>query len=128
MTHVDLLDPEKDYLIIVPINDEGVDELYRNDIFKDDYISKNMQYMVFHEDTYIYMENRLFDIINVEMDMLINMYEEEIVDSEKLNKLLSVVDMLIRNCDDKKSLTFMSEFRNLVQIAIDHKTVVGFYF
>ena len=84
MTHVDLLDPEKDYLIIVPINDEGVDELYRNDIFKDDYISKNMQDMVFHEDMYIYMENRLFDIINVEMDILINMYEEEIVDSEKL--------------------------------------------
>lgn len=128
MAHADLLDPEKDYLIIVPTNNEGVDELYRNDIFKDNYISKNMQYMIFHEDVYNYMENRLFDIINMKMDTLINMYEEEIIENEKLNQLLSVIDMLIRNSDDQKALSFMGNFRNLVQIAIDHKSVVGFCF
>lgn len=85
MIYVELLDSEKDYLITVPINEEGVEELYTNNIFKDAYISKNMQYMVFHEDMYNYMESRLFDIINVEMGTLINMYEEEIIDNSILS-------------------------------------------
>ena len=54
MNAMQYLDIDKDYLIIVPLNDDGKNELYENNIYRDGYISKNLKYMSFHEDTYIY--------------------------------------------------------------------------
>ena len=125
---VKALNPEKDYLILVPVNQEGEDELYRGEIHNDEYIGHNFRYMLFHEEQYVYMESALFDIINVELGTLINMYEEEIVESERTGQLLDIIDMLIRNSDDDRFLKFAEEFRSLVQLAIEHHTSVGFYF
>ena len=122
------LDMEKDYLIIAPLNDEGQNELYENSIYKDDYLSKNLKYMSFHEDTYIYMEEKLFDFINVELDLLINMYEEVIVENDQLPQLKDLTQCLIRNSDDDRFIRFASDFLDLVQTAIDQGTIVGFCF
>ena len=128
MMNVDILDPEKDYLIIVPLNQIGEDELYRNEIFKDAYISNNLQYMVFHEDQYNYMEPRLFDIINIELGTMINMYEEEIVENDQLEALIDIVDLLISNSDDERFLQFANDFKSLLNVAKKHHTIVGFCF
>ena len=74
------------------------------------------------------MESRLLDFINVEMGTLINMYEEEIIESDRISQLLDLVDLLIRNSDDERFLQFAEEFRALLQLAIDHHTSVGFCF
>ena len=56
------------------------------------------------------------------------MYEEEIIDNDQLEKLLSVIEMLIRNTDDEKAIKFMEDVQTLVHIAIAQQTVVGFCF
>ena len=58
--------------------------------------------MKFHEDTYLLMEKYLFDFINVECDLLINMYEEEWIDGENLSKTLEITGRMISNCDNKE--------------------------
>lgn len=122
------LDLEKDYFILVPLNEEGLNELYSYDIYKDDYVSNNIKAMIFHEDTFCYMESRLFDFINVECNLLINIYEEEIAETDQLMKILDITDLLIKNSDDEKFLEFANEFRLMITTAIEKNSCIGFYF
>ena len=84
--------------------------------------------MIFHEDTYYEMESMLFDYINVECDIIINMYEEAIVENNQLEKVLLLTNSLLESSKDEKFIKFATEFKSLVELAIKKKTVIGFYF
>ena len=124
----EFLDLEHKYMILVPLNEDGLEELYQYNIYKDGKISENMKAMSFYEDTYSYMEDRLFDFINLVCGSLINMYEEEVIENNQLEKVLDITNKLIHNNDDEHFVEFAKEFKSMIELAIEKKTVVGFYF
>ena len=118
------------YRVLVPKTKEAENKLYDDDYFDEsnDCIKDEFDYMEFHEDTFCFLENRLFDFINVELGILINMYEDEIIDNNQLDKVLEVTNRMIINSDDSKFIELASEFQELVKKAKEYDTVVGLYF
>ena len=74
------------------------------------------------------MESKLFDFINVECDTLINMYEEEILDTDQLDKAINIIEVIISNTDDKTLLQFAQMLLELLNLAKRNRTIVGFCF
>ena len=132
--YVKYLDIKKEYYILVPLNKKALEDLYRYKIYKkhcqeDECIIKDtFKAMIFHEDTYYEMESMLFDYINVECDIIINMYEEAIVENNQLEKVLLLTNSLLESSKDENFIKFATEFKSLVELAIKKKTVIGFYF
>lgn len=122
------IDPIHKYRILVSINEKATDLLYRGEIYIDGEISPDLICLSFGEDTFYYMETRLFDFINVECGTLINMYEEEILDADELDKAIAIVEVLIRNSDDQQFKQFSGILLQLLQDAKEYGTIVGFYF
>lgn len=122
------INPTHEYRILVPIDKEAAAKLYQGEIYTDGEISSDMVGLVFKEDTFYYMESKIFDFINVECNTLINMYEEEILDADKLDKAGAVVELIIRNSDDTQVLAFTGILLDLIRSAKKYGTIVGFYF
>lgn len=116
------------YRILVPKNSDAAERLYVYDIYDNGEICSDMVCLEFHEDTFYYMESRILDFINVECDLLINMYEEEVLENEQLDSAINIVDILVRNSDDDAVITFGKKLLDLMRLAKECGTVVGFYF
>lgn len=84
--------------------------------------------MVFGLETEEYMEIRLFDLINAKLDILINIYEEEIIENKDVETVLELTKRLVETSDDKRFIEFATEFMDLLETAIANRTDVGFYF
>ncbi len=74
------------------------------------------------------MEKYLFNFIDAECDLLINMYEEEYAEPGYLPQILEITNRTINSCDNDEVLKLVKEFRALVEKAIELNTVVGFCF
>lgn len=122
------IDPTHEYRILVPINEKAAELLYRGEIYEDGEVSGDMLGLSFGEDTFYYMESRLFDFINVECGTLINMYEEEILDTDQVDQAIAIVNILVKNSDDLQFKQFAEKLLKLMNIAKEHETIVGFYF
>ena len=122
------IDPAHEYRILVPVNDEATELLYKGEIYINGEISNDMIGLIFYEDTFYYMESKLFDFINVECDTLINMYEEEILDADQLDKAINIIEVIISNTDDKTLLQFAQMLLELLNLAKRNRTIVGFCF
>lgn len=122
------VDINKEYYILVPHNAEADERMLNYEFRKDDKIADDFSYMVFHEDTFLYMEKRLFDFINVELDILINMYEEEYIENDKLEKVREIISTIVKNTDDQKLVEFANQFQGLIDIAIEKNTEIGLFF
>ena len=85
-------------------------------------------FMKFHEDKFYLMEKYLFNFIDAECNLLINMYEEEWIEGDNLKKNLEITDRMINNSDNEEFLELAKEFRNLVLKAIEVNTCVGCFF
>ncbi len=128
--YVKYLDLNKWYCVLVPKNENAVNDMAdynfwdeaKNDV-RDDYL-----FIKFHEDTYLLMEKYLFNFIDAECNLLINMYEEEWIEGENLQKTLQITDRMINNCDNDEFIELAKEFRMLVEKAIEYNTCVGCYF
>lgn len=128
--YVKYLDLNKWYCVLVPKNENAVNDMAgynfwdeaKNDV-RDDFL-----FIKFHEDTYLLMEKYLFNFIDAECGLLINMYEEEWIEGENLHKTLEITDRMINNCDNEELLELAKEFRTLVEKAIEYNTCVGCYF
>ena len=124
----------KDYYILVPLNKKAIDDMYRYDIYKDncdkreELIKDTFKAMVFDEETYFFLEKNLFTIINAECGVDINIYEDETVENDQLEKLLILTKSLLESSRDEKLIKLLIEFKSLVELAIKKKTVIGFYF
>ncbi len=84
--------------------------------------------MVFDEETYFFLEKNLFTIINAECGVDIDIYEDETVENDQLEKLLILTKSLLESSRDEKLIKLLIEFKSLVELAIKKKTVIGFYF
>lgn len=128
--YVKYLDLNKWYYVLVPKNDNAVNDMAdynfldknKNDV-RDDYL-----FMKFHEETFLLMEKYLFNFIDAECDLLINMYEEEWIEGDNLSKTLEITDRMINNCDNDEFIELAKEFRVLVEKAVQYGTCVGCYF
>ena len=122
------LDLSHNYYIIVPLDAEGIERLYRYDIYFNGEIRSDMAVLVFHEDVFYYMEPRLFDFINVECGLLINMYEEETLENDQLDKAIAIVEVVMNNSDDDVVIDFAKKVLELLRLAKQHGAIMGFYF
>ena len=124
------LDMDKWYYILVPVNDEASDILSDYAFYdkESDRVKDGFLYMKFHEDKYCLMEDYLFNFIDAECDLMINMYEEEFVDQEHLPSILEITERMIDSSDNEEFIELANEFKGLVQKAIDFNTCIGFFF
>ena len=122
------LDIYHEYRVLVPLSEEAEERLYRGEIYDDGEISECFVKMVFNEEIFVYLEDRLFDILNVKFNLLVNMYEEEILDREYITDAISITKKLINESDEEKFKLLATDFLNLLVIAEDNKRIVGFYF
>ena len=122
------LDIYHEYRVLVPLSEEAEERLYRGKIYDDGEISECFVKMVFNEEIFVYLEDRLFDILNVKFNLLINMYEEEILEREYITDAISITKKLINESDEEKFKLLATDFLNLLVIAEDNKRIVGFYF
>jgi hypothetical protein len=128
--YVKYLDLNKWYCVLVPKNDNALNDMAGYDFWDEDKgdVRDDFFYMKFHEDTYLLMEDYLFNFIDDECHLLINMYEEEWIDGENLPKALEITNRMINNCDNEEFIKLATEFRGLIEKAIEYKTCVGCYF
>lgn len=124
------LDMDKWYYILVPVNTEANDALsdyafYDNEVDK---VKDGFLYMRFHEDDYCLLEEYLFNFIDAECDLLINMYEEEFADPEVLPSVLEITERMINSSDNEEFIRLANEFKGLVEKAIQYNTCIGFFF
>lgn len=124
------LDMDKWYYILVPVNDEANDAISDYAFYdKDaDKVKDGFLYMRFHEDKYCLMEEYLFNFIDAECDLLINMYEEEFADQEVLPSILEITERMINSSDNEEFIKLANEFKGLVEKAIEFNTCIGFFF
>jgi len=118
-----------EYKIIAPKNAEAMEKLYRNDIYDESgKIDSCFESMTFYEDSYYPLEDILFDPINAKCDSLINMYEEEVIEHEHLDKVKEVIDGLDETVIDSNIKNLIEKFVYLLNCAIANETGLGFYF
>ena len=124
------LDMEKWYYILVPVNDEANDALSDYAFYdrEADKVKDGFLYMRFHEDEYCLLEEYLFNFIDAECDLLINMYEEEFADPEVLPSILEITERMINSSDNEEFIRLANEFKGLVEKAIQYNTCIGFFF
>ena len=127
--YVEYLDLTHPYLVLVPKNDEGLDLLYDAHIYSDcGKINEKLEYMQFNEKQFLLLEKYLFNFLCDSCDLIITMYEEEWVEGEKLIDVLSITNQAINNSDNQEFIILAKRFRELVQMAIELKTSLVFYF
>ena len=122
------LDMEKWYYILVPVNNEANDALSDYAFYdkEADKVKDGFLYMRFHE--YCILEEYLFNFIDAECDLLINMYEEEFADPEVLPSILEITERMIDSSDNEEFISLANEFKVLVEKAIQFNTCIGFFF
>ena len=94
-----LKDSQHPYIILAPLSEVAEEKMYRYEIYDDNGdISSDYEYMLFGEETEEYFELRLFDLINAKFNMIINIYEEEILDNKNI---IEAIDLVKRFSDNK---------------------------
>ena len=128
--YVKYLDLNKWYCVVVPKDKDAYNEMCDYKVWDDDKgdVRDIYWFMKFHEDKFYLMEEYLFNFIDAECNLLINMYEEEWIEGENLQKTLEITDRMINNCDNEEFLILAKEFRQLVEKAIEANTCVGCFF
>lgn len=128
--YVKYLDLNKWYCVVVPKDKDAYNEMCDYKVWDDDKgdVRDIYWFMKFHEDKFYLMEEYLFNFIDAECNLLINMYEEEWIEGENLQKTLEITDRMINNCDNEEFLILAKKFRQLVEKAIEANTCVGCFF
>ncbi len=124
------LDLSQDYRILVSLDEESTNKLWSCELYdeEDGGINHNMICLSFHEDTFYYMEDYIFLVLNAKLGLNINMYEEEYIDTEQLNKAIKIMEEILNNTDDKAVIDFGQRLIDMMKIAKEHNTIMGFCF
>ena len=129
LEYVDYLDLNHRYYIVIALRKELEDHLY-DCSFTDDKgdILEGYEGMWFDEKAFLLMEKYLFNFINAECDLLINMYEEEYIDLDQLSKAEEITKCMINNSDNREFIKLANKFLSIVKKAISLNTFVGLCF
>lgn len=117
------------YMILAPLSEEAEDKMYRYEIYDNNgNISDDFEYMLFDEETEEYVELRLFDLINAKFNIIINIYEEEVLENKNIPEAIELVRRFSCDTDDSRLIEFATDLINLFEIAKEKGTSIGFYF
>ncbi len=127
--YVEYLDLNHRYYIVIAQEKKYEDHLYDCQFTDDkgDFL-EGYEGMWFDEKSFLLMEKYLFNFIDAECDLLINMYEEEYADSDKLPKIVEITKRMINNSDNQNFINLANKFLTIVEKAISLNTFVGFCF
>ena len=111
---------ERERFIRVP-KDEKAMEYYDYGIQK----KEQMEELILTEEKYEYLDKiGIFNKINEKCDIIIDDYEEEILELERIPKALDVVNQFINNYANEELI----QLKRMLNLAVEHKTLVGFDF
>lgn len=86
---------------------------------------EQMEEMVLSEEQYKVLDDTgVFDIINEKCDIIIDDYEEEVLELDKVPIALEVVNQLINDNANEELI----KLKKMLDLAITNKTTVGFDF
>lgn len=124
------LDLSHRYYILTPLTKQALSDLYDANFINAENrkVKEEYSYMEFDEETFLLMEEYLFNFISVECNLIITMYEEEWAEGEMLNDILKIAERMINNSDNEKFIELAQKFLVLVKIAIEKERVLVFYF
>lgn len=124
------LNLKNDYRILVSLDEESTSKLWSCELYDetDGEINHNMICLSFHEDTFYYMEDYIFLILNAKLGLYINMYEEEYIDTDQLDEAICIMGTILNNTDDKAVISFGQKLLDMIIVAKNHNTIVGFCF
>ncbi|MBQ8943132.1 MAG: hypothetical protein IJ050_01400 [Clostridia bacterium] len=74
------------------------------------------------------MEDHFFLFLNAKLDLYINIYEEEYIDTDQLDDAIGIVENIIDNTDDRAVIDFGNKLLEMMKIAKEKGTIVGFCF
>lgn len=111
---------EREKYIRVPKNKKAMED-YDYGIQKEE----QMEEMVLSEEQYSKLDEiGVFDIINEKCDIIIDEYEEEVLELDKIPIALEVVTQLTNDNKDEE----LVRLKEMLNLAITYKTIVGFDF
>ena len=84
--------------------------------------------IIVEDEDFEYYETRVFDFINVECNILIDKYEEETLECNKISKAIEIVKILLNNSDDQKFVEFAKRLLELFIYAKENGKDVEFKF
>lgn len=86
---------------------------------------EQLEEMVLSEEQYNKLnEIGVFEIINQACDIIIDEYEEEVLELSKIPTALEVIEKLIRDNESEELL----RLREMLELAVSYNTIVGFDF
>ena len=87
---------------------------------------EQMVELVLSEEDYTFLEKvKVFDLINQQCDVIIDDYEEEILDIFKIQQAIDVVNNLLAKYNDNELLVKLKEY---LEYELKYGTLVGFDF
>ena len=111
---------ERNKYIRVPRDKKAMDD-YDFGIQKEEQLEE----MVLSEEQYNKLnEIGVFEIINQACDIIIDEYEEEVLELSKIPTALEVIEKLIRDNESEELL----RLREMLELAVSYNTIVGFDF
>ena len=111
---------KRDKYIRVPMDKKAMED-YDFGIQKEE----QMEEMILSEEQYNKLsEIGVFDIISEKCDIIIDEYEEEVLELSKIPIALEVVEKLINNNENEELL----RLKEMLNLAVLYSTIVGFDF
>ena len=111
--------------IIIPKDKRSIDLLYQNDIVDGNYIVFSFNRTDFDK----IIKTGIFELINNQLNVIIDSYEEdEIIGEEKIKALKKIFQDFIVNLTDPSLIYYFNVFCILSSKALDYGTGVFFYF
>ncbi len=135
--HVEYLSLNHRYYVVIALRKELEDSIFDCHFFDDNgNIKEGFEGFWFNEKVFLTVEKYLFDFINSECGLWIDMYEEEYIFPEKLRQALAITNRQIlavekdadKIPDSKVFLETAGKIKALIEKAIELDTVVGFCF
>lgn len=86
---------------------------------------EQMEEMILSEERYkVLNDTGVFNEINEKCDIIIDDYEEEVLELDKIPMALEVVNQLIESNSNEE----LVELKKMLDLAVTYKTIVGFDF
>ncbi len=135
--HVEYLSLNHRYYVVIALRKELEDSIFDCHFFDDNgNIKEGFEGFWFNEKVFLTVEKYLFDFINSECGLWIDMYEEEDIFPEKLRQALEITNRQIlavekdadKIPDAKVFLETAGKIKALIEKAVELDTVVGFCF
>ena len=127
--HEKYLDLSHRYYIVIALSKASENSLFDCHFFDDKgEIKEGYEGFWFNEKMFLLMEEYFFNFIDAECNLLINMYEGEFVFPDKLPQVLSIIDRMMKQCDNDEILELAEKLRAIIKKAINLDTAVGFCF